>query len=65
MHGTLMVMADTVANSVNIFEGVTTESFSTVTDGILSAVPIALPIAATVWGIRKGIGMLKNLIKGA
>lgn len=62
MIGSMMVMAET---AVNVFEGVTSETFSTITDGIVSAVPVALPIAATVWGIRKGIGMLKSLIKGA
>lgn len=60
----IMVMAET-ATSSGVFSGVTADTFSPITEGIKEAVPIALPVAALVWGIRKGISTLRSLIAGA
>lgn len=58
----IVVMAET---ATGVFSGVSADTFSPITDGIKEAIPIALPIAALVWGIRKGVGMFRSLIAGA
>ncbi len=58
-----MVMAE--GATTGIFNGITADSFASITAGISEAVPLALPVAITVLGIRKGVSMLFGLIRGA
>lgn len=58
----IMVMADTVSTSWN---GVSTESLMAIVDTMKEIVPLVLPVAVAIIGLRKGLGFFLGLIRGA
>lgn len=57
-----MVMAEAASTG---FYGITSDSLSTVKDSFTEALPVAIPFALTILGVRKGVSWFFGLIRGA
>lgn len=58
-----MVMAETAVSGS--WNGVTSESLMAIADQAKEIVPIALPAVIVFVGLRKGVGFLLGLLRGA